>query len=133
MCIRDSLTVVLAVGLDLSLSTRQSTDWKSAGYVVISTASIREAIVHFIDGDFDLVLLGNGIPPESRERLTFLIRASGSRIPVLCIANSSCDTDSFADATVRNEPIDILRGIEEIMSSRRNTPSERSVMPGVAR
>jgi hypothetical protein len=49
------LTVVLAVGLDLSLSTRQSTDWKSAGYVVISTASIREAIVHFIDGDFDLV------------------------------------------------------------------------------
>jgi hypothetical protein len=48
-------------------------------------------------------------------------------------ANSSCDTDSFADATVRNEPIDILRGIEEIMSSRRNTPSERSVMPGVAR
>jgi hypothetical protein len=117
----------------LSLSTRQSTDWKSAGYVVISTASIREAIVHFIDGDFDLVLLGNGIPPESRERLTFLIRASGSRIPVLCIANSSCDTDSFADATVRNEPIDILRGIEEIMSSRRNTPSERSEMPGVAR
>ena len=55
------LTVVLAVGLDLSLSTRQSTDWKSAGYVVISTASIREAIVHFIDGDFDLVLLGKDV------------------------------------------------------------------------
>jgi len=127
------LTVVLAVGLDLSLSTRQSTDWKSAGCVVISTASIREAIVHFLDGDFDLVLLGNGIPPESRERLTFLIRASGSRIPVLCITNSSSDTDSFADGTVRNEPIDILRGIEEMMSNRRNSLSECVAMPGVAR
>jgi len=55
----------------------------------------------------------------------------GSRIPVLCIANSSCDTDSFADATVRNEPIDILRGIEEIMSSEEYTVG-RSEMPGVA-
>jgi len=127
------LAVVLTVGFDLSLSEGQSADWKSAGYLVMSAASIREAILHFLDGDFDIVLLGNGIPSESSERLTFLIRASGSRIPVLCIANSSCDTDSFADATVRNEPIDILRGIEEIMSRRRNTPSERAAMSGVAR
>lgn len=125
-------TVVLAVGLDLSLSTRHSTDWESAGYVVTSAASIREAIVHFRDGDFDLVLLGNGIPPDSRERLTFLIRQSGSRIPVIYMTNSFTETDSFADATIRNEPINLLRGIEEIMCNRSNTRSECAAMPGIA-
>jgi DNA-binding response OmpR family regulator len=117
------LTVVLAVGLDLSLLTRQSSDWQSAGYVVTSAGSVREAIAHFRDGDFDLVLLGNGIPPDSKERLTFLLRASGSRIPVVCITNSSSDGDSFAGATIRNEPINLLQCIEEIMANRACTPS----------
>jgi CheY-like chemotaxis protein len=125
-------TVVLAVGLDLSLSTRHSTDWESAGYVVTSAASIREAIVHFRDGDFDLVLLGTGIPPDSRERLTFLIRSSGSRTPVIYITNSFTETDSFADATIRNEPINLLRVIEEIMCNRSNKRSEYAAMPGIA-
>jgi DNA-binding response OmpR family regulator len=82
------LTVVLAVGLDSSLLAGQSADWKSAGFVVIWAASIREVIVHFQDGDFDLVLLDDGILPESRERMTFLIRASGSRIPLVYITDT---------------------------------------------
>jgi CheY-like chemotaxis protein len=125
-------TVVLAVGLDLSLSTRHSADWDSAGYFVTSASSIREAIVHFQDGDFDLILLGDGIPPDSRERLTFLIRASGSRIPVVYITNSSNDSDSFADATIRSEPINLLRGLEAIMCNRKNARSELAATPSIA-
>ena len=81
------LTVILAVGLDPLLGLAQSTAWKSAGYIVISVATIKKAIDHFKAGDFDLVLLGNSISLESKERLTFLIRSFGSHTPVVCIAN----------------------------------------------
>jgi DNA-binding NtrC family response regulator len=127
-----SLTVILAVGLDSSLLTNQGTDWRSAGYIVTSAGSIKEAIAHFKDGDFDLILLGCSIPTESRERLTFLIRSSGSRIPVVCVADSCTDSDSFADATVRNEPIKLLEDIGEIMAKRPRTPAASRAMPGIA-
>ena len=79
---------------------------------------IREAIVQFRDGDFDLILLGYSIPIESQERLTFLIRASGSRIPVVCISDSLGHHDGFADATIRNEGDDLLQVIEELSATR---------------
>lgn len=125
------LTVVLAVGLDSSFLARQNSDWKSAGYIVTSTGSIREAIGHIKDGDFDLILLGHAIPTNSRERLTFLIRSSGSRTPVVCVADSSTEHDSFADATIRNEPASLLQSIGEVMAKQGNRP-RRLAMPGIA-
>lgn len=127
------LTLILAVGLDSSLLASQSSAWQSAGYLVTSSGSIREAIAHFRTGDFDLVLLGCSIPAESRERLTFLIRASGSRTPVVCVANSSSDSDTFADATIRSEPIKLMVDIGEIMAKRANMPSPSRAMPDIAR
>ena len=112
------LTPVLAVGVDPSLLATQMPVWQSAGYLVTSAESIREAIVQLKDGDFDLVLLFHSIPPESRERLTFLIRSSGMRVPVVCVADSSSGYDSFADATIRNEPDNLLRDIGELLASR---------------
>jgi hypothetical protein len=126
------LTVVLAVGLDSSLLAGQSSIWESAGYVVTSTGSIREAIGHFRYGDFDLVLLGHAIPTDSRERLTFLIRASGSRTPVVCVTDSSTDCDSFADATLKNEPSNLLQGIGELLAERAKPPAPSRAMPGIA-
>jgi len=114
-----STTVVLAVGLDSSLLASQSAAWQSAGYFVRSTGSIREAIIQFRDGDFDLVLLGDSIPAASRERLTFLIRTFGSRIPVICVTDSPRDRDSFADATIPKEPVNLMRSIGELMAKER--------------
>lgn len=119
-----SLTVVLAVGLDSSLLAGQSSVWQSAGFIVTSTGSIREAIGHIRDGDFDLILLGHSIPIDSWERLTFLIRANGSRTPVVSITDSSTGCDSFADATVRNEPSDLLQSIGELMAERAKSPRQ---------
>jgi hypothetical protein len=127
-----SLTVVLAVGLDSSLLTNQSSVWKSAGYYVTFTGSIRDAIAHFRNGDFDLVLLGRSIPTDSRERLTFLIRASGSRIPVVCVTDSSSDSDSFADATITSEPVKLLEDIGEIMARRPRPPAASRAMSRIA-
>jgi|ERR1700734_2923223 DNA-binding response OmpR family regulator len=116
-----SLTLILAVGMDSSLLATQRPIWQSAGYLVTPAGSIREAIIQIRDGDFDLVLLFHSIPTESRERLTFLIRSSGSRIPVVCVAESSSGHDSFADATIRNEPDSLLQGIGESLAKRVRT------------
>jgi len=109
------LTVVLAVGLEPSLMAAQSRAWKSAGYIVQSAGSIREAIGHFRDGDFDLVLLGNSLSVENRERLTFLIRASGAQTPVVFMDNRSADLDSLADASLKNDSSEILAGLGELL------------------
>jgi DNA-binding NtrC family response regulator len=110
------VTVVLAVGLDTTLLEEQISDWLSAGLFITSAGSIREAIVHFKNGDFDLVLLGCSIPSDSRERLTFLLRASGSRVPVVCVTDISSDCDSFVDA-IKDGSTNILNGIKEIMDN----------------
>jgi CheY-like chemotaxis protein len=109
------MTVVLAVGLDSSPLTTQNSVWKPAGYVVTPTGSIREAIERFKSVDFDPVLLGHSIPIEHRERLAFLIRASGSRTPVICIADPACDPQSFADATLKNDASALPAGMEELL------------------
>ena len=110
------LTVVLAVCLDSTALAIRDSVWRSFGYTVTTTGSIREAIERFKAGDFDMVLLGHSIPAESRERLTFLIRASGSQVPVASICKSFGDRDSFADATVGSEPSELLLGMGELVA-----------------
>jgi hypothetical protein len=82
------IAVILSVGMDLSLSRSQSQAWQSAGYCVTSAGSIRDAIDRIRYGDFDLVLMGDSLPLGDRERLTFLIRALGSRVPVVCVSQT---------------------------------------------
>jgi DNA-binding NtrC family response regulator len=124
------VTVVLAVGLGPSLLANHGLNWQTAGYLVTHIGSIREAIVHIRDGNFDLVLLGRSIPADSRERLTFLIRASNSRIPVVCISDSASDCFSFADATIRDEPNKLLKDVGEIMVKRAKGPAATDAMAG---
>jgi len=110
-------TAILAVGLDSPMTEVDRRTWQSEGYFVTWTNSIREAIEWFRVGDFDLVLLGGSIPPESRERLAFLIRASGSNTPVVSMADSRSDSDAVDDATVGPELKEVFRRIGEILAS----------------
>jgi DNA-binding NtrC family response regulator len=98
---------------------------------VTSAVSIREAIERFKAGDFDLVLLGHSIPREDRERLTFLIRASGSHVPVASIGGSFGDCDSFADATFGNEPDQLLLGMSELVTKSAKMLSMRKTQYGL--
>ena len=125
-------TVVLAVGLDSSLVAGQRSAWQSAGHFVTPVKSIREAIVHLREGDFDLVLLGRSISPDSRERFTILIRASGSRTPVISITDSPKGCDSFADLTIGNEPANLLKSIREFMAERARAPAPSRDMQSIA-
>ena len=123
-----SLAVILAVGVDPWLPMTQSAVWKSAGYIVISVASIKQAIDHFKAGDFDLVLLGNSISLESKERLTFLIRTFGSNIPVVCIGNPSGDHGCFADATLKNDSSELLADVEALLAKEASRPREQTLV-----
>jgi DNA-binding response OmpR family regulator len=122
-----AVTVVLAVGLDPWMLMAQDSAWRSEGYIVISAHSIRDAIDHFKAGDFDLVLLGHSITAESKERLTYLIRASGSTTPVVCISSSRDVSYAFADATLRNDPVELLAGMKELMASGTRIPAAERV------
>jgi hypothetical protein len=122
------ITVVLAVGVDRWLLMKNDPVWTSAGYIVVSADSVEEAIGHFKAGDFDMVLLGQLIPAEKRERLTFLIRSLGSRVPVASIAKSSADCDTFADATLGSDSSDLLAGIGELIAKKASTPLLRTIV-----
>jgi DNA-binding response OmpR family regulator len=125
-------TVALAVGLDSSLVAGQSSAWQSAGYFVTPVKSIREAIVHLREGDFDLVLLGHSISPDSRERFTLLIRESGSRTPVISLTDSPKTHDSFADLTIGNESANLLKSIREFMAGLGGASVPGRDMPAIA-
>ena len=126
-----SFTVILALGLD-SLVAGQRSVWQSAGYFVTPIKSISEAIVLLREGDFDLVLLGHSIPADRREKFAFLIRESGSRTPVVSITDSSTECDSFADATITNDPASLLKSIRELMAERARAFAPAQALPVTA-
>jgi CheY-like chemotaxis protein len=109
------LIVALSVGLDpLVLATRSSL-LQSEGYIVVSAFSLKEAVDRFLTGDFDLVLLDNSLPTRDRDRLTCLIRASGSRIPVVSVAPGYSHDVSFADAMLESNPNKLLIGLRGVL------------------
>jgi CheY-like chemotaxis protein len=121
------VTVVLAVGLDSWKLTAQSAVLRSAGFIVIAANSIRDAIDHFRAGDFDLVLLDHSISNEDRERLSFLIRATGSQTPLACVAHHSGDSHSFTDATLKDDSLALLKCMGELVVRRATTLSAPAI------
>ena len=117
------LGMVLTVGFDLSLMTNRTLVLRSAGYVVIQASLLEEAVGHFLAGDFDLILLCHSVPAADRERLTSLIRASGSRIPVISIAGGLGTCDAFANATLEDGPNKFVAAIREVLVKAAKTPA----------
>ena len=110
------LAVVLAVGFDWSLMRTRSLVLQSAGYIVESALSLKEAVDRFQAGDFDLVLLCHSIPTKDRDHLTCLIRATGSLTPVVSIARNLGECDAFVHATLEDGPNKFLAGVREVLS-----------------
>lgn len=113
------VTVILAVGLDSELLDAESALWRSNGLFFISVQTVQEAISQFHAGDFDIVLLDDSIPLENRERLAFLIRASGSQTPVVCMGDRPSECESFADATFGNDFRELFDGMRELLKHQR--------------
>lgn len=111
-----SETLVLSVGLDpLTLYSREAV-LRSAGYIVVSALSIKDAFHLFQNGDFDLIVLCHTVPVRDRDRLIWLIRQSGSRIPVASILGTPGKETVFSDAALDQNPVKLLPGIRRLLA-----------------
>jgi DNA-binding response OmpR family regulator len=119
------VTVVLAVGVDSEMLEAESTLWRSKGYFFIAAQTIQEAIAHVHAGDFDIALLDDSISLEKRERLAFLIRASGSQTHVVCMGDRPSECESFADATFGNDFRELFDGIRELLKHKHEVRASR--------
>ena len=117
-------TLVLAVGHDPVLLETRSQVLQAAGYTVVSELSLKKAVARYLEGDFDLVLLCHSIPAKNRELLTKLLREHTSCTPIVSVSSSLSALDSFADATIGNDPKELLVGLRELLVERRLTLPE---------
>src|SRR6185312_11160967 len=108
--------VVLTVGNDPVLLETRSQVLRTAGYIVVSARSIKQAITKFLEGDFDLIVLCHSISEEERQRFTAFIRERNSRTPVVFVASSLGQRDPLADVTTQNDPQDLLTGLREALT-----------------
>jgi CheY-like chemotaxis protein len=115
--------IVLAIGFDPSLMTSRSLVLRSAGHAVVEASSLKEAVDQFQSGDFDLVLLCHSVPATERERLTSLIRVSGSSIPIVSIARGLGECDAFANATLEDGPNKFVASIRDVLVRAPRTPA----------
>jgi hypothetical protein len=76
-----------------------------------------------VTNEFDWILLCHSIPAVDRERLTSLIRASGSRIPIISLARNLGECEAFANATLEDGPNKFLTGVREILVKAAKTPA----------
>jgi CheY-like chemotaxis protein len=114
---------VLAVGFEPSLMTHRMLVLESSGYVVVRGSSLKETVDQLQSGDFDLVLRCHSVPATDRERLTSLIRASGSRIPIVSISGSLGECEAFSNATLEDGPNKFPAGIREVPIKTLKTPA----------
>ena len=123
-----SSAMILSVGLNEAFLSSRASLLVSAGYIVVSALSVKEAIGLFQVGGFDLIVLCHSIPDKDRERLTCLIRASGSFIPVISVAESPEKHDTFPDATLReSDPAKLLAGIKKVLVKTSKRPPTQEV------
>jgi|GEM_PF-5336960 len=115
-----SITVVLAVGMNSLLIANSRFILQSAGYVVISTETVREAIDQFKVGDFDLVFTGDSISTEDRVLLEKLVRGCGSHTPVVSVATLFDYCDAFADTTIKSREMSLLQRFGALISEMTN-------------
>jgi DNA-binding response OmpR family regulator len=120
-----SPALLLTVGLDSQLLDTRRMVLQTAGYIVVTAGSIKEAFHLCLNHDFDLVVLCHSIPERDRDGLTCMIRASGSLTPVVAITKLSGQHDVFANATLDADPPKLLIGIRGVLSEEANS-SRRS-------
>jgi DNA-binding response OmpR family regulator len=110
-----ALTLILSVGLNADLLSTRNAVLQAGGYFVVPAYSLIEAVERFQGGDFDLVLLCPSVLPKEKERLIAWIRASGSRIPVVVVSETSVEHGYLGGSTVGSRPEELLAGIREIL------------------
>jgi|SRR6185312_9002511 len=119
--------LALSVGQDPVLLETRRQILRHAGYTVVSALSVEQALQSFVSGDFDIVVLCHSMPVQDRERLTYSIRRHSPNTPVIVVTAKVGAMDSFADATIENEPEILLQEIPRMVHK---TPENIRGNPG---
>ena len=106
--------LILAVGLDQLILSSRCSVLRTAGHVVVPASSVAESIGLFPTSDFDLLLLCHSMSIEDRDRLTSLIRADDSHIPIYTVeANSNPTQCGISDGLLSSDPETLIEQIEQ--------------------
>lgn len=111
---------VLMVGRDPISVETHSRVLRSAGYTVISSVWPELSINQFLAGDFDLVLLCACLRAEEKNRVCSCLRRHTSRAPIVSIARHAGDRDPYVDATVEDDPAQLVAGLRELVNGNGN-------------
>ena len=113
------ITMVLAIGLDATFLELQNHALKAAGYFVSSAQSVDAAMDEFHEGDFDLVVIAESVDAMRRDRLTALIRATGSRVPVVNVSGPSSYFSTLEVASAESRSLHVMRNIGDLMANQK--------------
>jgi len=128
--LRAPVASILSVGLDLSFYRSESQVWQSdgchvtrqvwhsAGYQVTPSGSALKAFDYIRKGNFDLVLISESIALCDRERLTLLVRALGSNVPIVCVTDCSSEFGAYDGSTVGKAQASVLQCIRDVLEMR---------------
>jgi DNA-binding NtrC family response regulator len=122
------ITMVLAIGLDAGFLESQRNTLKASGYFVSSAHSVNAAMEEFRDGDFDLVLIAQSVETERRDRLISMIRDTGSRVPVVCMAEPSSYFNTLALAATDSGQIYMMQSIGDVVSHQKRPVARASAV-----
>jgi DNA-binding NtrC family response regulator len=110
------ITMVLAIGLDSTFLESQRQTLKASGYFVCSAQSPNAAIDEFREGDFDLVLIGQSVEAERKERLIAMIRDTGSSVSIICVAEPASYFNTMAAAAAESGQRYEMRNLGDLVA-----------------
>lgn len=118
--------MILSVGLDSTLLASRAILFLSRGNIVVSALSTKEAANLFQAGDFDLIALCPSLSKTDKKRLTCLIRACGSFVPVVSIVERTEKHDDIFSATVKQGNAEgFLEEINRLLAKRERISLQR--------
>ncbi|MEO8725295.1 MAG: hypothetical protein ABI383_04160 [Acidobacteriaceae bacterium] len=106
--------VVLHVGIDSTLLTSRSEVLRRAGFIIVPTASVAEAMRIFLSGDFDMVIVCHSTSAAERRALVNLVHSHSSSVPVVLVTMFP-EQDFIVDAVVDNEPKELARELARVL------------------
>jgi len=125
-----SSKLILSVGFDLVALQSRAKLLVSLGHLVVSARSLKEAVHLFEVGNFDLIVLCRSLSSIEKKRLTCLIRASGSLVPVFSVVQSAeRNNPIFKETIVEDDTARFIHSIERVLSR----PKRRDIFPNQRR
>jgi len=101
---------ILCLSFDEIVSASRRSTLEQAGYVVIATTKVADALEMLASVAFDLIIIGHRFSTADKQKLAAEAREKG--IPVLLICGASADAEVSAEVRVY-----ALEGIEGMMAA----------------